>query len=236
MSGENVAARSSGSIVATIEGRIQEAKCEGLIDNPSRCRTSIADLSCSPRPASSSEHGARGPNPRSLDRSSRRRRVRWRRSRRSRPTAIAAWPCCESRRVPAPSRSSFGFMVALLRCRWHVSKPPHAISPPAPAFWQPATSSLRQPIGVVTSTFRPPTRLKTRLAVVEYLRKLPFVDRQSIVVGGCSGGGDLALHVASRTSVCAVVAEEPAIVLMSGVFNNSVPKRGDDTHPKTDSF
>ena len=59
MSGENVAARASGSIVATIEGRIQEAKCEGLIDNPSRCRTSIADLSCSPRPASSSEHGAR---------------------------------------------------------------------------------------------------------------------------------------------------------------------------------
>ena len=36
MSGENVAARASGSIVATIEGRIQEAKCEGLIDNPSR--------------------------------------------------------------------------------------------------------------------------------------------------------------------------------------------------------
>jgi hypothetical protein len=44
------------------------------------------------------------------------------------------------------------------------------------------------------------------LAVVEYLGTLPFVDRQSIVVGGCSGGGDLALQVASRTRVCAVVA------------------------------
>ena len=73
------------------------------------------------------------------------------------------------------------------------------------------------------------------LAVVEYLRKLPCVDRQSIVVGGCSGGGDLALHVASRTSVCAVVGEEPAIVLMSGVFNNSVPKQGAQYTPE-DSF
>ena len=73
------------------------------------------------------------------------------------------------------------------------------------------------------------------LAVVEYLRKLPFVDRQSIVVGGCSGGGDLALQVAARTSVCAVVAEEPAIVLMSGVFNNSVAKRGERYTPE-DAF
>ena len=73
------------------------------------------------------------------------------------------------------------------------------------------------------------------LAVVEYLGKLPFVDRQSIVVGGCSGGGDLALQVAARTSVCAVVAEEPAIVLMSGIFNNSVPKRGERYTPE-DAF
>ena len=73
------------------------------------------------------------------------------------------------------------------------------------------------------------------LAVVEYLRKLPFVDGESIVVGGCSGGGDLALQVAARTSVCAVVAEEPAIVLMSGVFNNSVAKRGERYTPE-DAF
>lgn len=64
-------------------------------------------------------------------------------------------------------------------------------------------------------------------AVVEHLRTLPFVDRQSIVVAGCSGGGDLALQVAARTNVCAVVAEEPATVLMSGVFNNTVPKKGE---------
>jgi acetyl esterase/lipase len=73
------------------------------------------------------------------------------------------------------------------------------------------------------------------LAVVEYLGALPFVDRQSIVVGGCSGGGDLALQVGSRTRVCAVVAEEPAVALMSGVFNNSVPKQGERYTPE-DSF
>ena len=65
------------------------------------------------------------------------------------------------------------------------------------------------------------------VGVVAHLRKLPFVDPQSIVVCGCSGGGDLALQAAARTHVCAVVAEEPASVLMSGVFNNSTPKRGE---------
>jgi acetyl esterase/lipase len=74
------------------------------------------------------------------------------------------------------------------------------------------------------------------LAVVEYLRTLPVVDRQSIVVGGCSGGGDLALEVASRTRVCAVVAEEPATVLMTGVFNNSVPRRSERYTPEDGFF
>jgi dienelactone hydrolase len=74
------------------------------------------------------------------------------------------------------------------------------------------------------------------LAVVEYLHTLPFVDRASIVVGGCSGGGDLALDVASRTSVCAVVAEEPACIVMSGIFNNSVPKQGERYTPEDGFF
>jgi len=74
------------------------------------------------------------------------------------------------------------------------------------------------------------------LAAVEHLRKLPWVDRESIVVGGCSGGGDLALDVASRTRVCAVVAEEPAAVVMSGLFNNSVPKKGERYTPEDGFF
>ena len=74
--------------------------------------------------------------------------------------------------------------------------------------------------------------LDDALAIVEHLRKLPSIDRESIVAAGCSGGGDLALQVASRTSVCAVVAEEPASLLMSGVFNNSAAKRGERYTPE----
>lgn len=73
------------------------------------------------------------------------------------------------------------------------------------------------------------------LATVEYLHKLPFVDRQSIVVGGCSGGGDLALQVAARTDVCAVIAEEPASVVTTGLFNNRLPKQGERYTP-ADAF
>ncbi len=77
--------------------------------------------------------------------------------------------------------------------------------------------------------------LEDSLAAVEYVRRLPYVDADSIVVFGCSGGGDLALQVASRTKICAVVPEEPAIVFMTGMFNATTPKRGERYVPQ-DSF
>ena len=80
-----------------------------------------------------------------------------------------------------------------------------------------------------------PVSLQDSLATPEHVRKLPFVDSASIVVGGCSGGGDLALQVASQTNVAAVVAEEPAGVVMAGMFNNSVPRKGARYTPE-DSF
>jgi len=43
------------------------------------------------------------------------------------------------------------------------------------------------------------------------------VDRESIVVFGCSGGGDLALEVGTRTKICVVVPEEPASVVNGGL-------------------
>jgi acetyl esterase/lipase len=73
------------------------------------------------------------------------------------------------------------------------------------------------------------------LAVVKFVRGLPYVDSRSVIVFGCSGGGDLALEVAVREKICAAIAEEPASVLMSGVFNNSSPKKGDRFTPG-DSF
>ena len=81
-----------------------------------------------------------------------------------------------------------------------------------------------------------PVSLADSLAAIEYVRKLAYVDAGSIVVCGCSGGGDLALKVASNTSICAVVAEEPASVVMAGIFNNSVPKKADRYTPEDGSF
>jgi len=81
-----------------------------------------------------------------------------------------------------------------------------------------------------------PDSVEDALAIVEYLRNSSFVDRRSLIVAGCSGGGDLALQVAARTRVCAVVAEEPASLLMSGVFTKDVPKKGARYTPEDSLF
>jgi len=73
------------------------------------------------------------------------------------------------------------------------------------------------------------------LAAVDHLRRLAYVDPKSIVVYGCSNGGDLALEVASATEVCAIVSEEPASIMLTGVFNSSTPKKGERYEP-ADSF
>jgi acetyl esterase/lipase len=80
-----------------------------------------------------------------------------------------------------------------------------------------------------------PVSLDDTLAVVDYVRALPYVHGKSIVVFGCSGGGDLALQAPTRTKVCAIVAEEPATMVMAGMFNNRVPKKGERYTPE-DSF
>jgi len=69
--------------------------------------------------------------------------------------------------------------------------------------------------------------LADALAAIDYLRHLPFVDRNSIVVNGASGGGDLALSVAAATDVAAIVAEEPASSMFMGIFNKQSPKTGE---------
>jgi dipeptidyl aminopeptidase/acylaminoacyl peptidase len=63
-----------------------------------------------------------------------------------------------------------------------------------------------------------PVSLRDTVAAVEHLKSLPYVDPESVVVRGTSGGGDLALQIASTTSVAAIVPEEPATMLMAGVF------------------
>jgi dipeptidyl aminopeptidase/acylaminoacyl peptidase len=69
------------------------------------------------------------------------------------------------------------------------------------------------------------------VAAVAYLRRLPYVDPRSIVIYGCSGGGDLALEVAAATDVCAIIPEEPASFIFAGIFNASFPKQGERLTP-----
>ena len=78
---------------------------------------------------------------------------------------------------------------------------------------------------VVAPTFRarsqdPQTTdaLNDCLAVVDFVKALPEVDPKSVVVWGDSGGGSLALEIAGETPVCAIVAQEPATVLFTGMF------------------
>ena len=68
--------------------------------------------------------------------------------------------------------------------------------------------------------------LEDSLAAVDHVRRLSIVDPKSIVIFGCSGGGDLALELAAATDIAAIAAEEPASMLFTGTFNREVPKKG----------
>ena len=68
-------------------------------------------------------------------------------------------------------------------------------------------------------------------ATLDYVRKLGFIDSNSVGLIGCSGGGDLALDVATATDVAAIVAEEPATMMFTGVFNKKSPKAGERYTP-----
>jgi dienelactone hydrolase len=72
-------------------------------------------------------------------------------------------------------------------------------------------------------------------ATLDYIKKLDYVDADSIGLIGCSGGGDLALEIATATSVAAIVSEEPASMMFTGVFNRSSSKAGERFAPE-DSF
>jgi len=64
------------------------------------------------------------------------------------------------------------------------------------------------------------------VAMVRYAKTLAAVDPESVVVYGCSGGGSLALEIAGEEPLAAVVAEEPATVLFTGMMNRNTPKAG----------
>lgn len=57
------------------------------------------------------------------------------------------------------------------------------------------------------------------LGVIEYVKKMPEVDPQSVVLFGGSGSGSLALEAAGEADVCAAIAGEPATVLFTGMYS-----------------
>jgi dienelactone hydrolase len=69
------------------------------------------------------------------------------------------------------------------------------------------------------------------LAAVDYVRHLGYVDPKSIFVYGASGGGDLAFEVAAAADLSAIATEEPATVLLTGVFNKTFAKNGERYTP-----
>ena len=73
------------------------------------------------------------------------------------------------------------------------------------------------------------------LAIVAYVKQMAQVDPNSVVVYGCSGGGDLALELAAEADLAAITAEEPATVLFTGMMNQRLPKSG-DTFTVPDAF
>ena len=73
--------------------------------------------------------------------------------------------------------------------------------------------------------------LRDCLAAVDHVRRRAYVDSRSLVVYGCSGGGDLALEIAAAAEICAAVPEEPASMLLTGVFNAAFPKKGERFTP-----
>ena len=63
--------------------------------------------------------------------------------------------------------------------------------------------------------------LRDCLDVIAYVKKMPQVDPNSVVVYGTSGGGSLAIEIAGEVSLPAVVAEEPASILFTGMFTKA---------------
>lgn len=76
-----------------------------------------------------------------------------------------------------------------------------------------------------------PVSLEDSLAVIDHVKRQAYVDPKSVVVFGCSGGGDLALQAAANTEVCAIVPEEPASIVTAGIFNRHSPKKGERYDP-----
>ena len=73
------------------------------------------------------------------------------------------------------------------------------------------------------------------LAVIRSLRELPYVDAESVALYGGSGGGTLALEVASVSGdLAAIVAGEPGTIIYMGLFTKEHVVFDEDGNPTGD--
>ncbi len=94
----------------------------------------------------------------------------------------------------------------------------------------------------VTATRRPSRHdpqdrglIDDTLAIVDAVRKLPYVDEESVVLYGGSGGGTLALEVASVSDkAAAIVAGEPATIIYMEMFTKEHIIFDEQGQPKGD--
>ncbi|MFK5921100.1 MAG: hypothetical protein QM496_02910 [Verrucomicrobiota bacterium] len=59
------------------------------------------------------------------------------------------------------------------------------------------------------------------VAAIKTLQAVPLVDKNSFILYGGSAGANLAIHAASLTDVTAIVAGEPATLLMTGMYSKA---------------
>ena len=63
------------------------------------------------------------------------------------------------------------------------------------------------------------------LAIIEAVKELDFVDPESVVLYGGSGGGSLALEVAGKIDLAGVVVGEPASIILIGMYKKEHPAK-----------
>ncbi len=71
-----------------------------------------------------------------------------------------------------------------------------------------------------------PQGVRDMAAIVDHVKQMPEVDPMSVVLYGCSAGGDLVLKLAGATEVAAMTAEEPVTLGFTGMFTEDTPKAG----------
>jgi dienelactone hydrolase len=72
------------------------------------------------------------------------------------------------------------------------------------------------------------------------VKKLQYIDPESVIAYGCSSGGSLVMEVAAATEVCAIVPEEPSSLGFTGIVGSPIrtlaPRQGESLASRFDGI